>query len=102
MLIAVGKDTKKIDQLVGLDKVYIAFIDFSQKTDTRDSDYWKDHETFPVVNNSIVMGDKTIEAPDQSKIVDLLDSIIGTHLLPLTPFSARKRKGKKLYEYART
>jgi tRNA U55 pseudouridine synthase TruB len=34
-------------------------------------------------------------------ITTLLDSIIGTHDLPLTPFSAKKVNGKKLYEYAR-
>ena len=30
-----------------------------------------------------------------------MNTIIGTPLLPLTPFSAKKWKGKKLYEYAR-
>ncbi len=42
-----------------------------------------------------------VSAPLRSQIEEKLNSIIGTHLLPLTPFSAKKRKGKKLYEYAR-
>jgi tRNA pseudouridine55 synthase len=43
----------------------------------------------------------TLQAPSQKEIEEKLSSIIWYHALPLTPFSAKKRKGKKLYEYAR-
>ncbi len=101
LLIAIGKDTKKIDELVWLDKTYITTIDFSQKTDTRDSDYRKEHVRYTVWEEWILIHDTLVKAPPQKLLEELLQSIIGTHLLPLTPFSAKKLKGKKLYEYAR-
>jgi len=39
MLIATGKDTKKLNALIGLDKIYETTIDFSKKSDTRDLEY---------------------------------------------------------------
>lgn len=42
-----------------------------------------------------------IPAPTTNQLTTHLDSILGTHDLPLTPFSAKKVDGKKLYEYAR-
>jgi tRNA pseudouridine55 synthase len=39
--------------------------------------------------------------PPLSQIEEILWSLIGTPQLPLTPFSAKKFEGKKLYEYAR-
>ncbi len=101
LLVAIGKDTKKIDQLVGLDKVYRATIDFSQDSDTWDTDFRAEHQIFPVAWNGIMKDGTFVSAPLRSQIEEKLNSIIGTHLLPLTPFSAKKRKGKKLYEYAR-
>ncbi len=101
MLVAIGKDTKKIQQLVWLDKMYITTIDFSKKSDTRDSDYRKYFEEFPYSPQDVIMDGSLISAPSQQEIEKHLTSIIWTHILPLTPFSAKKRKGKKLYEYAR-
>jgi tRNA U55 pseudouridine synthase TruB len=41
------------------------------------------------------------DIPSLSQIEDILKTLIGTPQMPLTPFSARKIHGKKLYEYAR-
>lgn len=92
LIAATDKDTKLLHSLTGSDKTYETTIDFSQSSDTRDMDYRK--ELSPV--DGAVYGDLTVE-----KITTLLDSIVGTHDLPLTPFSAKKVNGKKLYEYAR-
>jgi len=92
LIAATDKDTKQLHTLTGQDKEYEAIIDFSQSSDTRDMGYRK--EICPV---DISLYD-TISL---DAITTLLDSIIGTHDLPLTPFSAKKMNGKKLYEYAR-
>jgi hypothetical protein len=39
--------------------------------------------------------------PTQEEIEEKLKSKLGVSQRPLTPFSAKKVKGKKLYEYAR-
>ena len=119
MIIAIGKDTKKIKHYVGLDKTYLATIDFSKKSDTWDTDYWEYYEELAIEDwkmkieghcekwsmNDVAISWKTsytyIDPPTQKEIEQKFDSIIGYHPLPLTPFSAKKRKGKKLYEYAR-
>ncbi len=101
LLVAIGKDTKKIDQLVGLDKVYQATIDFSQDSDTWDTDFRSTHQIFPLEGDGILKEWTLVPAPSLTLIEEKLKTIIWTHLLPLTPFSAKKRKGKKLYEYAR-
>jgi len=92
LIIAIGKDTKKLSTFVGLDKTYTATINFALKSDTRDTDYWEYYEELDV---------NTLQVPTQTAIEDTLASIVWYHALPLTPFSAKKRKGKKLYEYAR-
>ena len=89
MIVAIGKDTKRLKEFVWLDKTYIATIDFSQTSDTRDTDYRREHEQLDI---------STLTAPSQEEIESTFESILGTHALPLTPFSAKKRKGKKLYD----
>lgn len=103
MIIAIGKDTKRISQFVGMDKRYIATIDFTMDSDTRDVDYRKEFKTLQILEQQV----ETIpewsmrEFPGIEEITWHLDSILWVHPLPLTPFSAKKIKGKKLYEYAR-
>ncbi len=41
------------------------------------------------------------QIPTLQQVEDVVHSLVGTHAFPLTPFSAKKRKGKKLYTYAR-
>lgn len=92
MLIGIGKDTKKLTELTGLDKTYIATIDFSKKSDTRDVDFWEYFEELKL---------EDLKVPEQSQIQTVLQKLIPEAELPLTPFSAKKMGGKKLYEEAR-
>lgn len=39
MILAIGKDTKRLTEIIGKDKSYIATIDFSVLSDTWDIDY---------------------------------------------------------------
>lgn len=91
LLIWTWDDTKRLNNLIWLDKSYETTIDFSKKSDTRDLDYRDYFEEINTTWKSI-----TIE-----KIREKLDSIIPEYELPLTPFSAKKKDGIKMYELAR-
>ena len=93
ILAATDKDTKLLHTLTGTDKTYEATIDFSQKSDTWDLDYRK---TLEIIDPSTYE-----DIPPLSQIEEVLNSLVGSPSLPLTPFSAKKIDGKKLYEYAR-
>ena len=41
LILALGEDTKQLYTLLGLDKSYVATIDFSKITDTRDMEIWE-------------------------------------------------------------
>ena len=103
LIIGIWKDTKKLWEITWANKTYVATIDFSKSSDTRDMDYWKEfHQREIDMQSSILhIQDREVVFPRIEQITPLLDSIIGEHRLPLTPFSARKVRGKKLYEYAR-
>ncbi len=92
LLIGVGKGTKRLAKLQGLDKTYITTIDFSKQSDTWDLDYW---EEFKQIDS------ESLQAPELEIIKSFLDKLIPEYSLPLTPFSAKKKDGKKLYELAR-
>ena len=49
MILALDKDTKKLTELIGLDKTYTATIDFSKVTDTRDMEYRKEIKEYEMV-----------------------------------------------------
>lgn len=93
IIAATDKDTKLLHSLTWSDKTYETTIDFSQRSDTRDLDYRKLLEPIDPTTYE--------DVPSLSQITEILDTCIGTPQLPLTPFSARKVDGKKLYEYAR-
>ena len=84
MLIGVAKDTKKLTDLTGLDKTYIATIDFSQDSDTRDLQY-RDR-----IKN-ILEEKEEYKKPSLEEIKEKLDTLIPSCELPLTPFSAKKK-----------
>lgn len=90
LLIWTWKDTKKLNELQWLDKTYITKIDFSKKSDTRDSEYW---EYFEEVKN--------IKNTEIEIIQEKLDLLIPEYKLPLSPFNAKKKDWKKSYEEAR-
>ncbi len=103
LVVAVGKDTKQLGQLLWSTKTYITTIDFSVSTDTRDLDYRKEHTQRPVDHTSCTIEVSWVSLPFPSveQFHTMVQSIMGTHDLPLTPFSAKKIAGKKLYTYAR-
>lgn len=92
LLIWIGKWTKLLSKLQWLDKTYTTTIDFSKQSDTWDLDYWKE---FNQLDSNVLY------APDLTTIKDILDKVIPEYELPLTPFSAKKRNGRKFYELAR-
>jgi tRNA pseudouridine55 synthase len=91
MLIWTWDDTKKLNDLIWLDKSYETIIDFSKKSDTWDMWYWDYYEEINVEWKEINI----------SEIKKELDKIIPEYELPLTPFSAKKKNWKKLYDLAR-
>ena len=91
MLIWTGEDTKRLNDLIWLDKSYETIIDFSKKTDTRDMWYRNHYEEIDVDWKEIPLED----------IKSKLDLLIPEYELPLTPFSAKKKNWKKLYDLAR-
>ncbi len=116
MIVAIGKDTKRLQSFIWLDKSYETVIDFSQRSDTRDTDKqnWitkvteSNWERSSLSEKDIALAQKrwrdtTIprKIPTQEEIKTLCDSLLWTTEIPLTPFSAKKVNGKKLYEYAR-
>lgn len=91
MLIWTWDDTKKLNDLIWLDKSYETIIDFSKKSDTWDMWYRDYFEEIDVKWKDISLED----------IKSKLDCLIPEFELPLTPFSAKKKDWKKLYDLAR-
>lgn len=105
LIIAVYKDTKRLHEFLGADKWYETTIDFSKMSDTWDMDYWEKYEEYSVNKQSGLLGiaknTAFVPAPSIEQITAKLDTLIPSTTLPLTPFSAKKKNGKKLYELAR-
>ena len=74
-----GKGTKKLTSLIGLDKSYETTIDFSLLTDTRDASYREKEERFEVITDQargtsfLKKDEKLIPAPGLDQISALLD-----------------------------
>lgn len=86
--ICVGKGTKISDYMMEHPKEYIAEITFGIETTTED--IWGDVVRY---SNKI---------PDPKEIKSALDKINNSEIQQIPPmYSAKKIKGKKLYEYAR-
>lgn len=106
MILALDKDTKKLTELIWLDKSYVATIDFSKSTDTRDMEFRN-----KIINYELWIIDwkikwvemerESVEAPSISEITRKLDQLIPSYELPLPAFSAKKREGKASYTDAR-
>ena len=88
LLMALGRQaTKRIDQFVKKDKTYIATLGLGTTTDTYD--------------RKGVKIEKDCIKPDEEKIKKVLNDFIGEQEQIPPMFSAKKIKGKKLYELAR-
>ncbi len=101
LILGIGKWTKLLSQIQWLDKQYETTIDFSQMSDTRDIDYRDFYEQYPFTKEGITKNNLFITHPGQVSIEEKLSSLIPEKELPLTPFSAKKIDGKKMYELAR-
>lgn len=86
--ILIGQGTKISKYLVEHDKTYIATVKLGAKTDTAD------------IEGRII---KTKEVPNLSEkaIKDVLSGFLGKQWQKPPMYSAIKKDGKKLYEYAR-
>ncbi|MDR0651448.1 MAG: tRNA pseudouridine(55) synthase [Candidatus Peribacteria bacterium] len=93
MVLGIGKDTKKLTSLIGLDKEYETVIDFSKMSDTWDMGYWEKFEEYHLEH---------LQVPEIKSIIEKLSLLVPTHLLPLPAFSAKKKEGKRLYSLARS
>ncbi len=103
LIVAVWKDTKKLDSFLGAEKTYETTINFAISSDTRDLDYWKEIVNRPINDQekTICINEQWLSFPTEQQIEEKLQLLIWTQQIPLTPFSAKKIQGKKLYEYAR-
>ena len=106
MILALGDDTKKLTELIWLDKSYIATIDFSKLTDTRDMEFREKIQNFECRMQNwkitgLEMESWSVEAPSLGEIQRKLDKLIPEYELPLPAFSAKKIAGKKSYDDAR-
>jgi tRNA pseudouridine55 synthase len=106
LIVCSDGDTKRINEFMGMEKIYQTTIDLSRDSDTWDTDIWEREKEYQLTNHKdqgrgIEKDGKFAPAPSEDDIDDFLQSLHGTHDLPLTPFSAKKVDGKKLYEYAR-
>ena len=88
LIVATGRDTKQLTEITGTDKSYIATIRLGEITNTLDTE-------------GIVTEKKEIPSFNDDKILKVLNTFLGeTKQIP-PMFSAKKIKGKKLYELAR-
>lgn len=90
LIILLGKYTKKMVEILEMEKEYVVKAEFGYATDTQD-----------------VTGRKTIEVANlefvkESKIMNLIEENFIGEIKQIPPqFSAKKIKGRKAYEFAR-
>lgn len=90
MIIATGSDTKKLADLVGLDKTYVAKILIGRSTNTLDQE-----------GEILESNPETAIQLNESMIRKKVDVLRGSHRLSVPLYSAVKVDGKPLYRYAR-
>ena len=88
LIVGTGKDTKQLNAISNQNKSYEASILLGSLTDTLDID-------------GKITQKKNIPKLSESLITNVLNSFIGEYLQTPPMYSAKKIKGKKLYEYAR-
>jgi len=92
LIIGINKGTKKLSDLIGLDKIYEAEITFGKNTDSYDLD--------GKILKEINLNKEIINKIDEN-IDKILNELTGEIEIEVPIYSAIKRNGKKLYEYAR-
>jgi len=88
MLIGLQEGTKKLADLIGLPKTYIAEILLGKKTTTGDLE-------------GDVLKEIEVKDIDLNKVKEVLDDMVGEIDLPVPAYSAIKVKGQALYKKAR-
>ncbi|MCC2630646.1 MAG: truB [Candidatus Paceibacter sp.] len=88
MIIGINEGTKQLHALLGLPKTYEAEILLGIRTETGDVE-------------GKVVEEKVAPELDEKYIKDVLATMIGTLEITVPIYSAIKRQGKRLYEYAR-
>lgn len=88
MILGIGKGTKKLTELMKLDKTYEADILIGVSTDSFDIE-------------GQITEDKKIDNLDEKLVIETLKLLEGVHEYEVPKFSAKKVQGKKLYEMAR-
>lgn len=89
MIIGIEKGTKQLKHYVGLDKTYEATILLGKKSETGDRE-------------GEIVEEKEIPKLNKDQIKEAVESMKGPHTLPVSLYSAMKRKGKPLYKYVRS
>ena len=87
LVLAVNKALKLVDDISSLNKEYIAEVTLGIKTDT-----------FDITGNVLEEKEEKI---NKDKLIEVLNSFIGSYHMTVPIYSAVKVNGKKLYEYAR-
>lgn len=90
MIVATGHDTKKLNELTGLDKTYVAEFLLGRKTDTADQEGQILQENFELAQKL-----------EKEQINEAVEKLEGSHELSVPLYSAVKVEGKPLYRYAR-
>ncbi len=89
MLIGVEKGTKQLAGLIGLDKEYVAEILLGEQSATGDAE------------GAILAERAYMRDCDEEKLTDILTRMVGEHELPVSPYSAIKVGGVRMYKKAR-
>ncbi len=89
MILGVEKGTKKLAELIKLDKEYIAEIRLGERRTTGD------------LEGNLVEEKEVTEIFSDEKISDAVKQLIGRHSLPVSAYSALKKDGVPLYKKAR-
>ena len=89
LLVGIGPATKELSKYVGLDKTYVATARLGATSTTEDPE------------GEITETGRVAHAPTPDKIERALDKFRGGYEQTASAYSAKKIKGKKLYELAR-
>lgn len=87
LVLCIEKATKLVEVLTSNDKEYVATVKLGILTDTLD------------IDGKVLKEENT--KLDENKLIEILNSFVGTYNQEVPIYSAVKINGKKLYEYAR-
>lgn len=88
MLVGVGPGTKKLAELIKLDKEYIAEVRFGERRTTGDLE-------------GEIIEEKEVLSLAKNEVESALATLLGTHTLPVSAYSAIKVDGVPMYKRAR-